>query len=379
MAGVKYWIWLQQRLCGDRAAALLEHFTSPEEIWRASGRELERFPFLSARQKALLLDKDTGRAEQIRAVCAAKSIRIITYQDADYPASLRALQEPPLVLYTRGQMTDFEDYLPLAVVGTRRASFYGKNIAHTLGWRLGQAGAAVVTGMAEGVDAAASRGVLEAGGYCAAVLGTPVDVCFPGSSRDIYEELCTRGLVLSEYPPGSKTYPANFPARNRIISGLSRGAVLVEAPIKSGSLITARLALEQGKDVFAVPGNIDVKSFEGSNRLIAAGEAKAIITAADVLDEYGWRYDTRFPRAQAERLLSDVIQKRVPAAVDRKAAGEKEDMDKYVTEALGNRGLTAEEIAGVLGVETGTLMMRLTVMELTGKIKSDGGKYYAVR
>ncbi len=371
-----FWLWLQAHIHAGRASSeLLEYYRSPEEIYRAPKRELERLSFLNENQAAALADKDLSKAEKLFALCGEKSIAIVPYQDKAYPSSLRAIDSPPLVLYARGKLEMLRSDLTIAVVGTRRSSFYGKNAAHTLGYRLGKAGVTVVTGMAAGIDASATRGAMEAGGRAVVVLGTPIDRPYPVTSNDIYDTLKYDGLILSEYPPGYETLPAHFRERNRIISGLSRATALIEAPMKSGSLITARLALEQGKDIFALPANVDAASFEGSNRLIVRGEAKAIMTAADILDEYSWPTGPQFSRDEAERLLTEVIRK--PSMP--KAGFGQEDTEKAVIEALGNQGLSAEELAEKLGMDSDELMTRLTVMEIMGTLTSDGGRYYAVR
>ena len=377
MVQTKYWIWLARRVkAGEAANRLLEAFSSPEEIWRAGKRALGEVGGLPGSLLERLLDKDLGEAEKIMEAASEKNIRIVTYQDAEYPSPLRAIFDPPLVLYAIGKLPAFGEILPIAVVGTRRASFYGMNLAGNLGRRLSAAGAYVVTGMAAGIDAAANRGAMKTGNPGCVVLGSAIDTVYPQSSRDVYDWMAENGLILSEYPPGAPTKSYQFPERNRIVSGLSRGVVLVEAPMRSGSLITARLALEQGKDVFAVPGNIDAPSFEGSNRLLVAGEARAVMSVRDILTEYEWQYDRYTTEDEAKKLLHIESAGLADAALKKK---EKTDSgEEAILASLAGEPLTADQLVSRTSIPAGELMTKLTMLEIYGKIKADGGRYYRV-
>lgn len=205
--------------------------------------------------------------------------------EARYPALLRQIPDPPIALYYEGDLS-LADWPCLAVVGARKASGYGKWVAGTIARRAAEHGIAVVSGMAGGIDAAAHRGALEAGGPTIAVLGCGIDICYPASNKDLYGEIRRRGLLLSEFEPGAPPLPYRFPQRNRIISGLSRAVVIAEAGLASGSLITAERAADQGRDVFAVPANINATSSIGCNKLIRDG-ATPIVVVDDVLDAMG--------------------------------------------------------------------------------------------
>ena len=379
MKKIACWIWLSCRFRnGQTVNRLLEEFGSPEAVYRASGKTLEKLSWLRPEDLEKLADKDLSETERIRMDCEGKNVRILTYSDPDYPAPLRTIPDPPLVLYAIGRVPDFASVLPIAVVGTRSASYYGRNVAENLGNRLAAAGAYVITGMASGIDSAASRGAVAAGAENAVVLGTAVDRIYPQSSRDVYEALRQTGLILSEYAPGESSHPSHFPERNRIISGLSRGVVVVEAPKKSGALITARDALEQGRDVFAVPGNIDVPSFEGSNRLLADGEAKAILNVRDVLCEYEWQYERTMPEEEAEKSLHEKSAEPVSALPEIAPEGDS-DRGRTILRALGTGGLSAEEIQIRTGIPAADVQTELTLLELLGRIKNDGGRYYPVK
>ncbi|MBE6999758.1 MAG: DNA-protecting protein DprA [Ruminococcaceae bacterium] len=377
MASVKHWIWLAELFrSGKRVNELLEHFGSPEEVFHASVRELKQVPSLRDEDREAILCHDLTLAEEIRAACKEKGIHIVTYQDSTYPASLRSIPNPPLVLYYYGELPEFSEVLSVAVVGTRHASFYGRSIAENLGNRLAKSGVCLVSGMAEGVDSASTRGAIKAGNPGVVVLGTPIDVCYPRSSRDVYDALKKDGAVISEYPPGGETFQTNFPARNRIISGLSQGVVVVEAPLRSGSLITARMALEQGRDVFVVPGNIDVPSFEGSNRLLVNGEGKAITSVRDILVEYEGLYKKVLSESEAEKGLHIKSIEEEPTSTFSEPT---DPATEAIKKALVKEGLSAEDIMTITSLAPSDLQFKLTLMELEGTIKSDGGKFYLVR
>ena len=377
MASVKHWIWLAELFrSGKRVNELLEHFGSPEEVFHASVRELKQVPSLRDEDREAILCHDLTLAEEIRAACKEKGIHIVTYQDSTYPASLRSIPNPPLVLYYYGELPEFSEVLSVAVVGTRHASFYGRSIAENLGNRLAKSGVCLVSGMAEGVDSASTRGAIKTGNPGVVVLGTPIDVCYPRSSRDVYDVLKKDGAVISEYPPGGETFQTNFPARNRIISGLSQGVVVVEAPLRSGSLITARMALEQGRDVFVVPGNIDVPSFEGSNRLLVNGEGKAITSVRDILVEYEGLYKKVLSESEAEKGLHIKSIEEEPTSTFSEPT---DPATEAIKKALVKEGLSAEDIMTITSLAPSDLQFKLTLMELEGTIKSDGGKFYLVR
>ncbi len=217
---------------------------------------------------------------------------ILTMQDAAYPNRLRGIYDPPVLLYGRGALPLFDEEAAIAVVGTRSCTPYGVAVAEEFGYEMAKQGALVVSGMARGIDAAAQRGALRAGGLTAAVLGGGVDVVYPAENRRLYEDIAAVGVLLSEYPPGTEPRSGHFPVRNRIMSGLTLASVVVEAPPRSGALITAHLALDQGRDVFAVPGPITAEASRGCNELIREGAGLASC-AWDILGEYEARFPLR--------------------------------------------------------------------------------------
>ncbi len=223
------------------------------------------------------------RIEKELELVEGHGVRLVTFKDGDYPERLREIYDPPLVLYAKGGFYDGDSPVA-AVVGTRRATHYGLSMAEAIGRGLAEAGVVVVSGLARGCDTAAHRGALKAAGRkTVAVLGTGIDVVYPKENRRLYDEIAERGLILSEFPMSTPPLAMNFPVRNRIISGLSMGVVVVEAPLRSGAVMTARLALEEGREVFALPGRAGAKTSGGTNRLIKNG-AVLVEGVDDILD-----------------------------------------------------------------------------------------------
>ena len=299
MAALKYWVWLASLpgLTNRSRLQLLQHFSSPEDVYYADVEEAVRAG-LSREQAEKIAERSLERADAILGECSKKDIFVVTMDDAAYPARLRHIFDPPVLLYGKGAMPLFDDEAAIASVGTRDATPYGLHAAEELCYQMAGAGALIVSGMARGIDAASHRGALRAGGFTAAVLGCGPDVPYPESNRRLYEDIAATGVILSEYAPGTGVERWHFPARNRIISGLCLGTLVVEAPESSGALITAKTALEQGRDVFAVPGPIDAPASWGCNRLIRSG-AGLVCTGWDLLEEYAGQYPHRLHRRDA--------------------------------------------------------------------------------
>ena len=276
-----YWIWFAQlKGIGLHAKRqLLETFRDPEEIYLA---DLKALPKETAEA---LQNKDLTDAREICRQCTRLSIRILPYADVAYPEKLRNIEDPPMVLYCKGQLPDWQAQPVIGVVGTRKASPYGQKTARLLASQIAACGGLVVSGAAFGVDTQAMEGALDAGKRTVGILGGGVDVVYPAGNRGLYRRTEENGCLLSEYPPGSRPYPGNFLHRNRIISGLSDGVLVVEAPLRSGALNTARHAFTQGRDMFAVPGNVGVETCQGSNALLQEG-AYAALSGWDVVKHY---------------------------------------------------------------------------------------------
>lgn len=289
------WVWYAQR-CGiaSKFADIIfdyPEFGDVEEIYNASREELAalRKYNISSELISMLADKSTLREENILNWCAKNKITIITKDDEIYPKALKALRDAPVVLYCKGKMPDLNFNLSIGVVGTRKMSEYGKNIAYEMGRGLSAGGAILVSGMALGIDGMSMSGALDVGGTTVAVLGCGIDIIYPRDHARLFERILEKGAVITEYIPGTPPAGVNFPIRNRIISGITQGVVVVEADMKSGALITAKHAIYQAREVYAVPGPIKSDNSSGTNYLIKEGVFVATC-AEDILQRYTFLY-----------------------------------------------------------------------------------------
>ena len=283
-------------------------------------------------------------------------IKGITILDKEYPDLLREIQEPPPVLFIKGQwpLLGGTDALTVAMVGSRNGSEYGIKAANYLAEGLVKKGAIIVSGMALGIDSAAHEGALAAGGKTIAVLGSGLLNIYPSSNRNMFEKIIRSGAVISEFPPDMKAKPYNFPRRNRIISGISKGVVVVEADMKSGSLITVDYALAQGRDVFAVPGNINSKSSRGSNFLIKQG-AKIVLKPEDILEEYGINSEDGRWGGEISKDISNEL--------------------KSICKKLETKPLSVDELSILLNRSASDLLNLMVELELMGIVYKQRGRY----
>ena len=411
-----HWIWLSTRssMTDRTRVALLQQFADAEDIYFADREAYAVVEGISEEGIVSLQDKELSYAEEILGQCARKGIHILCYRDAAYPNRLKNIPDPPVVLYYKGRLPDF-DALPLvAVVGTRKASAYGMTTAKRLGYQIASCGGVVVSGAAFGIDAMAMRGALTAGVSVVGVLGNGVDIVYPLSNRSLYADIERNGCLLSEFPPETPPHKWNFPKRNRIISGLSCGVLVVEAPERSGALITARQAADQGRDVFVVPGNIDVATCVGSNALLRDG-AVAVSSGWDVMSEYVSLYPDKICRNDKKSIQSaypgeveqsveldekepaKVAQKvRFPAKLGKnkeikkkkeidngqvkpyidaeKPMPELSETEKMILNLLKEDTLLADDIIAAMGVQAGSVLAALTMLEIKGVVTRLPGK-----
>ncbi len=340
-------------LTPNRTRLLLEYFDPLGLACNASASALQGLLSVTPEQAEQVRNPLTV---DVRPRVAALRDHVVVLGDEPYPALLKEIIDPPLALHFRGDLSLLARPA-LAIVGSRRASPYGVNAAEHLARQIAAAGIVIVSGGARGIDAAAHYAALEAGGTTIAVLGTGIDVVYPRSNRRLFQRIEERGLVLSEFPPGTPPKPENFPIRNRVISGLARGTVIVEATSRSGSLITARMAAEQGRDVFAVPGSIFSAGSEGTHRLVQYG-AKLVHDANDVLEEFpGGLRATQTPAEEPESPLKEVL-----------AALSKDD------------GAHIDTVAARVGRTPALVAESLLQLELEGWIRAlPGARYVRVR
>lgn len=382
---LKYWVWLSELkgLRNQTRLALLRRFGDPESIFYADADELLLTDGVERSQLKLLENHDLTPADRILADCQRLDIRLLTLSDAAYPGRLKNIYDPPALLYCKGRLPLLDDLLCVAVVGTRDCTPYGVACAEKLGFGLASGGAAVVSGLAKGIDAAAIRGALRAGGVTVGVVGNGLDVYYPYESRYLYEDVASAGILLSEYPPGTEPASGHFPVRNRIISGLSLAALVVEAPEKSGALITAATALEQGRDVFAVPGPIDAPASVGCNCLIRDG-AGLVSDASDILREYEGRFvlNLKESREQPETLgyqarMAPEPKPVAPTLSLRHSDAELTDDQIAVLKALSDtEPMQVDDLTELVEIPTRRVLSALTVLEIDQYVAQHPGKRY---
>ena len=404
-----HWIWLATRAgLGDRGRMLLlQRFADAEDVYFAETGEYARVEGLSPEAISSLQEKSLAEAEQILADCQRENIRILTWQDALYPKRLKNIADPPVVLYYKGTLPQVDALPCIAVVGTRGASAYGMSTAKRMGYQIAACGGITVSGVAFGIDAMAMRGALSAGAPVIGVLGCGADVVYPASNRALYADTQRQGCLLTEFPPGTPPIGWNFPRRNRIISGLSCGVLVVEAPEKSGALITARQAADQGRDVFVVTGNIDVPSCKGSNALLRDG-AIAVSSGWDVISEYQDRFpgkitenrtdsrQTAYPDELEEQPLQVAQTPKVPEKKHRKSIfGKKKEIDntpsspyidadkprpalsadeETLLSFIGADGALVDDVISDAGLPAGQVLAMLTMLEVKGVVARLPGK-----
>ena len=345
-----------------------------------------------------LCDKKLKDAERILERCSAENISVLTIHDPAYPSALKAISDPPVLLYYKGRLPKFDLRPVIAIVGSRKATAEGQLTAKRLGYQLSKAGVIVVSGMAKGVDGEAMEGALLGSSYTVGVLGCGLDVIYPKSNRQLYEETSVRGCLLSEYPPGTEPFAGNFPVRNRIMSGLSNGVVIVEASAKSGSLITARHALEQGRDVFAVPGSISSPHCEGSNRLLKEG-AILVQDSWDILQEYVYQFPGILRDAEKNSAEQPPLEVAASPVVFPRPAEEKPidkngginyiDIDKLLPKvskteakiltALKDGPQHVDDIIEATELSPAAVLATVTLMEIKGYVQSLSGRRYSLQ
>ncbi len=287
MRDIVYWIWLSLAVTPDSRVfkKLISNFAGAKEIYEAELYELSKYIGTRSSDRSRLAEKDLTEAAKILEFCEKNNVGIVTYADENFPESLREIPTPPVLLYYRGTFPDFNKNFAVAMVGTRSISDYGRNVAFNVAYDLASAGSIIVSGMAMGIDGISHAGALAADGITVAVIGTGINVCYPEGHLRLAREIVKRGCVITEFPPGTKPSRTTFPKRNRLISGLSATTLVVEGKERSGSLITARHAIEQRKVVYALPGSVDQKNSQATNMLIKNG-AMLFTCADDVIRDF---------------------------------------------------------------------------------------------
>lgn len=350
MSDIRFWLGfnLVPYIGPMRVRALLAYFGDLEGAWRADAAHLRAAGLpqnaiqeLQYRRLTLDLDAELRKVEE-------RGLHLLTWESEAYPSLLRNIDQPPPLIYVDGQVTPDDDWA-VAIVGTRDASPYGLRVAQRFAAGLAASGVTVVSGLALGIDGAAHRAALEAGGRTLAVLGCGLDAVYPARHRGLAAEIRRHGALISDYPLGTQPEPSNFPPRNRIISGLSLGTLVVEAGERSGALITVHFALEQGRETFAVPGSIDNRKSVGTNTLLQRGEAKPVMDVADILEELN------LAMVPQQRVVRQVVPE-TPAEI-------------ALLEHISAEPLHLDELVRRSGLQTSVVSSTLTIMELKGLVR----------
>lgn len=404
MSNLKYWLWLTGRkgLAGQNGVRVLNHFGSPERVYFSDPEEYAMVGGLSELALKSLSDKSLSAADRIMGDCDRLGIRLLTLQDASYPERLAAIHQPPMVLYMKGKPVAFDEEAAVAIVGTRDATPYGVWAATQLSMELTRSGALIVSGMAEGIDAAAVRGALKAGGPVVSVLAGGIDVVYPREHWALYEDVAAAGTLISEHPPGTAHLGGHFPVRNRIISGLSVGVIAVESKRFGGTMHTISHALDQDRDIFAVPGPMDAPSSEGTNRLIQEGAAKLILNAEDVVCELIDRFPSRLRYRTA--MSAETARERLEGAAEAALPKEKTDhkpvekevdnqpQEEYIDwqdcklkltedqrtvfQAFGDKTLRADDLVELTQLPARRVLSALTILQIHGYVAEQSGKRF---
>lgn len=370
----KYWVWLSslEKVSPISRLKLLNYFKDPRNIWNASEDELRKLQLLTENAINQLINPKykTEVLKHLKAIDKER-IELITIEDKEYPYYLKNIYDPPVVLYVKGKLIQHEK--SISIVGSRKATSYGLEAGEELAYQLSMIGTTITSGMARGIDSSAHKGALRAKGRTIAVLGCGHDIVYPPENRRLMEDIIDSGAVISEYLPGTSPMPRNFPARNRVISGISLGVVIVEAAENSGSLITANFALEQGREVFALPGNINRINSKGTNKLIKEG-AKLTVCIEDILEEleiYGIANNEEMSSTNEEKIAG-----RVPEQSNYRGLDSEE---RRIVECLKYEPTHVECLVNMTGYNIKYINSILTILELKGIIEQMPGKVFRLK
>lgn len=404
LSELEYWLWLSGKT-GVRPHTkikLIESLGDPKSVYRANSKVYQSLGVSSVSELKQLLDKDLKSAEMIYSTCLSEKISIVTLADAQYPKRLTSIYDPPIVIYYKGNLPLIDSEALIAFAGTRKASAYGLNMAYRLGRDVCRGGGAAACGLTDGTDRAAAKGAIDAGGIVITVLGTAINAKQSEKLSEIAES-CT--AVISEYPPGTKTLPTFFRARNRITAGLSLAAVVVEAPKESGALLFADEALAQGKEIYAVTANADCITAEGSNALIKDG-AIPVTGAWDILSAYSSIYPDKLKEPTKENAVYNMPESKPKMAKNNEQKTKSEriankkgiDNENHVAyidlkaqlnnlsenqlkiiSAIKKPGTHIDEIIESSGLKTSDTVSELIFLQIEGYVSREAGNRYSLK
>ncbi len=387
----RYWIWLTQAIgyCNAKLKHLCSVYPHIKTLYEGGETEFRLCGIFTESEISRLLKTDLSVADSIISRCNDLGYTILDIEDEEYPECLSEIDTAPAVIYVQGTLPDFDNINAVSIVGTRKATVYGVRTAFELGANLSREGFVVVSGGALGIDCAAHRGVLQQGGVTVCVLGCGIDYEYLRENKGMRQAITENGAVISEYPPGTSASSRNFPQRNRIISALSKGLIVVEAPKGSGSMITVGYALTQGKDIFAVMGNVDSPYSEGSNALIKDG-AVPVTSYRDVAEYYlGVGFDQKPAQKFSQEVIASVPTK-LRTAVDSTKSDNSplpihnpdvvlSDEEKSVYFNIGVEPIHVDKIAESTKLPVHKILRIISVLEISDLIRDVGGRNYVIK
>lgn len=397
MSAIEYWLWLSTsaKLSPRAKAVLLKHYGGPEAMYEAPKGEITKLLGRRGEGAEDLEKRDLTSALRTIDRCKMQNIEVISIDDPRYPVRLKNIYAPPHIIYVKGRLPKIDDEPAIAVIGTRNASPYGIKMGRKLGFEISKCGGVVISGLTKGIDAAGAEGALIADGKCIGVLGMPHEL----ARGKMVDELAVRGALVSEYPPGAGTCRQFFRARNRIAAGLSIGVVVVEAPYKSGTKLFVDEAVEQGKEIFAVPGNADSENCAGTNAMLKDG-AKPVTEGWDVMSEFAKLYPDKIKRSteripgtcvkpeQNEPVITEKTHKDTKKVIDKPDTTEYIDLKKQleglsqsqlsIVSAMDREAMQVDEIIERTGLSPAKVLADLTLLQLKGCVSQQSGKRFTL-
>lgn len=397
MSAIEYWLWLSTsaKLSPRAKAVLLKHYGSPEAMYEAPKGEITRLLGRRSEGAEDLEKRDLSSALRTIDKCKMQNVEVVSVEDPCYPVRLKNIYAPPPVIYVKGRLPKIDEEPAIAVIGTRNASPYGIKMGRKLGFEIAKCGGVVVSGLTKGIDAAGAEGTLIAEGKCVGVLGVPHE----HAHGKMAEELAVRGALVSEYPPGAGVHRQFFRARNRIAAGLSVGVVVVEAPFKSGTRLFVDEAVEQGKEIFAVPGNADSENCAGTNAMLKDG-AKPVTEGWDVMCEFAKLYPDKIKRSderilwssvkseQSESVKTEKTHKATKKVIDKPDTAEYIDLKTQleslsqsqlsIVSAMDREAMQVDEIIERTGLSPAKVLADLTLLQLKGCVSQQSGKRFTL-
>lgn len=397
MSAIEYWLWLSTsaKLSPRAKAVLLKHYGGPEAMYEAPKGEITKLLGRRGEGAEDLEKRDLTSALRTIDRCKMQNIEVISIDDPRYPVRLKNIYAPPHIIYVKGRQPKIDDEPAIAVIGTRNASPYGIKMGRKLGFEIAKCGGVVISGLTKGVDAAGAEGALVADGKCIGVLGMPHEL----ARGKMVDELAVRGALVSEYPPGAGVYRQFFRARNRIAAGLSIGVVVVEAPYKSGTKLFVDEAVEQGKEIFAVPGNADSENCAGTNAMLKDG-AKPVTEGWDVMSEFAKLYPEKIKHSteripgtcvkpeQNEPVITEKTHKDTKKVIDKPDTTEYIDLKKQleglsqsqlsIVSAMDREAMQVDEIIERTGLSPAKVLADLTLLQLKGCVSQQSGKRFTL-